>query len=67
MNWDHAIVGLSIDISLWIIPVWIVWANIIWSRRTIYVLAVFSVGIFAIITGVVRIILMIRVDFTIDM
>lgn len=67
LNRAHAFVGLFIDAGLLALPVWIVYTRMIFSKKTLSVLLVFSFGIFAIVTGIVRIVLMLTVDFTSDM
>ncbi|ORY55907.1 uncharacterized protein BCR38DRAFT_490913 [Pseudomassariella vexata] len=66
VNWAHAIVGLLIDIPLMILPVWIVYCKMLWSKKMINVVLVFGFGIFAVVTGLVRIVLMLTFDFTTD-
>lgn len=53
----HAILGLLIDAFLVGLPVWVIHTKMIFSQRKFGVLLIFSVGIFVIITGLVRIIL----------
>ena len=63
----HAISGIVIDVALMIMPIWLIYSKMIWSRRTIQVILVMSVGAFAVVTGVVRLILMMTLNFAADM
>jgi rhodopsin domain-containing protein len=62
----HAIAGIVIDVALLILPVYIIYTKMIWSRKMIQVLLVLSVGVFVIVTGIVRLIMILTLNFTID-
>ncbi len=52
--WAHSIVGICVDIALFCLPVWLVSSNMTMSSKALQVVLVFSVGLFAITTGIVR-------------
>ena len=62
----HAVTGIVIDIALLILPVYIIYTKMIWSRKTFQVLLVLSIGVFVIVTGIVRLIMILTLNFTID-
>jgi len=62
----HAVTGLVIDVALLVLPVYIIYTKMIWSRKTIQVLLVLSIGVFVIVTGVVRLIMILTLNFTTD-
>ncbi|KAB5518048.1 hypothetical protein GE09DRAFT_1230721 [Coniochaeta sp. 2T2.1] len=63
---SHAVAGIVIDLALLILPVYIIYTKMIWSRKTIQVLLVLSIGVFAIVTGIVRLIMILTLNFTVD-
>ncbi|KAI5927136.1 hypothetical protein F4810DRAFT_707087 [Camillea tinctor] len=62
----HAAVSVVIDLALLLLPIWIIYTKMMWSRRTVRIILVFSVGLFAVITGIVRLALMVTLDFASD-
>jgi uncharacterized membrane protein len=62
----HAVTGIIVDIALLVLPVYIIYKKMIWSRKTIQVLLVLSVGLFVIVTGIVRLTMILTLNFTID-
>ncbi|OIW34171.1 hypothetical protein CONLIGDRAFT_570796, partial [Coniochaeta ligniaria NRRL 30616] len=62
----HAVAGIVIDVALLILPVYIIYTKMIWSRKTIQVMLVLSIGVFVIVTGIVRLIMILTLNFTID-
>lgn len=62
----HAALGIVIDIALVALPVWVIYTNMIFSKRKFRVILIFAVGIFVIITGLVRFILIRTTPFNID-
>ncbi|KAH8681965.1 hypothetical protein BX600DRAFT_544420 [Xylariales sp. PMI_506] len=66
MNRAHAFIGLFIDTGLLVLPIWVVYNKMLFSKKTVKVLCVFSFGIFAVVTGIVRIYYMMTLDFTTD-
>lgn len=59
-------VGLVVDIALLVLPIYIICTKMIWSRKAIQVMLVLSVGVFVIVTGIVRLYMIVTLDFTID-
>ncbi|KAH7018047.1 uncharacterized protein B0I36DRAFT_368098 [Microdochium trichocladiopsis] len=62
----HAALGIAIDISLVALPVWVIYTKMIFSKRKFRVILIFAVGIFVIITGLVRFILIRTTPFNED-
>ncbi|KAI8633916.1 hypothetical protein F5Y19DRAFT_489352 [Xylariaceae sp. FL1651] len=62
----HATVGIAIDLALLLLPIWVIYTNMMWSKRTFQIILVLSIGFFVIITGVVRLILMVTLNFASD-
>ncbi|KAL8399965.1 hypothetical protein RB594_000389 [Gaeumannomyces avenae] len=53
----HSILGIAIDLCLVALPVWVIWDKMMLSTRKWRVMMVMSVGIFVVITGIVRYVL----------
>ncbi|KAL6362211.1 hypothetical protein LRP88_04288 [Fusarium phalaenopsidis] len=67
MVWAHSIVGVFTDIALFILPIWIIHRNLI--RVTVHtakVFLVFAVGLFAIITGILRFAITVTANFEVN-
>lgn len=62
----HAVAGIVIDVALLILPVYIIYTKMIWSRKTIQVMLVLSIGVFVVVTGIVRLIMILTLNFTVD-
>ncbi|KAH8588625.1 hypothetical protein B0O99DRAFT_356819 [Bisporella sp. PMI_857] len=62
----HAIIGIIIDVALMALPIWVIYKNTIFSWKMLQVFLVFCVGIFAIVTGIVRLYFMKTMDFAVD-
>lgn len=67
MVWAHSIVGVFTDIALFILPIWIIRKNLIRvTAHTAKVFLVFAVGLFAIITGVLRFAITVTSNFEVN-
>lgn len=66
MMWTHASVGIAVDFCLFALPIWVVHSKMIWSAKTIRVILIFCVGLFAVITGIIRLAIMVNTNFAID-
>lgn len=67
MVWAHSIVGVFTDMALFILPIWIICRNLI--RVTVHtakVFLVFAVGLFAIITGILRFAITVTANFEVN-
>jgi hypothetical protein len=54
----HQGIGIMLDFALMALPLWVVYNTMVFSHKQLQVLFVFSVGIFVIATGVVRIVML---------
>ncbi|KAJ9144980.1 Integral membrane protein [Pleurostoma richardsiae] len=66
MMWTHAAVGIAVDVTLLALPIWVIHSKMIFSAKTIRVMLIFTVGIFASATGIVRLAIMARTNFADD-
>lgn len=66
MMWVHGAIGITIDVAIIALPVWLVRLMMILWRDALRIIPIFCVGIFFIIAGVVRLSLMLRTNFAID-
>lgn len=62
----HAIIGIITDLVLMALPIWVIYSKMIFSRKKFQVLLVFSVGVFVVVTGIVRLYCMKTLDFAVD-
>jgi hypothetical protein len=66
MMWTHAAVGIAVDVALFCLPIWVVRSKMMNAAKAIRVVLIFCVGIFATVTGIVRLTIMARTDFSVD-
>lgn len=66
MMWTHAGVGIAVDTAIIALPIWVVHSMMMFSTKALRVVIVFCVGIFATITGIVRLSIMTRTNFAVD-
>lgn len=62
----HAAAGIAVDILLLVLPIYIIYTKMMWSKRTVQVILVMSIGIFVIVVGIVRLVLIKTLDFYTD-
>lgn len=63
----NSVVGIIIDVSLVALPIWVVRTNLKFSTKTLSVIGIFCVGIFAVTMGIVRLIWNLVTDFNEDL
>jgi hypothetical protein len=54
----HQAIGIFVDFALFALPIWVINAKMIFSTKKIQVILVFSVGIFVVATGIVRMVML---------
>jgi ABC-type Mn2+/Zn2+ transport system permease subunit len=62
----HQAIGIIVDLALFVLPVWVIHNKMLNSAKKFQVMLVFSVGIFVVITGIVRIYLLNTLSFLSD-
>lgn len=62
----HAVVGIMADLVLMALPIWVIYTKMMFSRKKFQVILVFSVGVFVVVTGIVRLYYMKTLDFAVD-
>ncbi|KXJ86158.1 hypothetical protein Micbo1qcDRAFT_153343 [Microdochium bolleyi] len=66
MMTGHAVLGIIFDVVLMGLPIWVIYTKMLWSRKMFQVIAVFSVGIFVVITGLIRLYYIKTMDWKVD-
>lgn len=54
----HQVIGLILDFALMGLPIWVVYTKMLFSQRAFQVIMVFSAGIFVIVTGCIRLVML---------
>lgn len=54
MFWTHAAIGLFVDVMLLVVPLWFIHSCMVFSASRKRVMLVFSVGLFVVVTGAIR-------------
>lgn len=62
----HAVLGIIFDGILMGLPIWVIYTKMMWSRKMFQVIAVFSVGVFVVITGLIRLYYIKTMDWKVD-
>ncbi|KAK1658646.1 hypothetical protein BDP55DRAFT_681794 [Colletotrichum godetiae] len=62
----HQVIGLILDLALMGLPIWVVYMKMIFSQRAFQVILVFSVGLFVIVTGCIRLVMLKTLLFLAD-
>ncbi|KAI0885541.1 uncharacterized protein GGS22DRAFT_187826 [Annulohypoxylon maeteangense] len=62
----HGIVGIIVDTILLFLPIWVIYTKMMWSKKTLQIILVLSVGVFAVATGIIRVVLIKTKDFVTD-
>ncbi|ETS75639.1 hypothetical protein PFICI_12583 [Pestalotiopsis fici W106-1] len=66
MMWAHSSIGIVVDVALFCLPIWVVRSNMMSTAKAVRVALIFCVGIFAVITGIIRLSIIVRTDFSVD-
>ncbi|OHW94920.1 integral membrane protein [Colletotrichum incanum] len=62
----HAIICIFVDFMLLVLPLWVVTNYLKMGVRAVQILLVFSLGIFAVVTGVVRFSIIVTTNFNVN-
>jgi hypothetical protein len=62
----HSAVGVAVDFALLALPIWVVWSKMMFSAKMLRVVTILFVGMFAVITGIVRLVVLLRTNFSLD-
>jgi hypothetical protein len=62
--YTHTSFGILFDGLLLALPIWVLYSKMLFNMRTLKVMMVFTVGIFAAITGLVRLSVIVRIDMS---
>jgi hypothetical protein len=63
---SHAVIGIITDVALMVLPIWMIWKKMIFTKKVIQVILIFGVGIFVILTGIIRLWYIKTLIFAID-
>ncbi|CZR56800.1 uncharacterized protein PAC_06689 [Phialocephala subalpina] len=62
----HQAIGIIVDFMLFALPIWVINSKMMRSAKKMQVIAVFSVGLFVVVTGIVRMVLLNTLLFLAD-
>lgn len=62
----HQAIGIIVDFMLFALPIWVINSKMMKSAKKMQVIAVFSVGLFVVVTGIVRMVLLNTLLFLAD-
>ncbi|TDZ16984.1 hypothetical protein Cob_v010132 [Colletotrichum orbiculare MAFF 240422] len=62
----HQAIGIILDLALMGLPIWVIHTKMLFSKRAFQVILVFSVGVFVIVTGCIRLVMMKTLLFLAD-
>jgi hypothetical protein len=63
---SHAVIGIITDVALMVLPIWMIWKKMIFTKKVIQVILIFGGGIFVILTGIIRLWYIKTLIFAID-
>ncbi|KAJ3519916.1 hypothetical protein NM208_g13934 [Fusarium decemcellulare] len=64
--WTHAVVGTCLDAVLFGLPIWVIASTMITREKALKVYLIFSVGLFALVTAIVKTCIILTTDFAPD-
>ncbi|XXH03842.1 hypothetical protein Hte_010248 [Hypoxylon texense] len=66
MMMGHGVVGIVVDVILLLLPIWIICTKMMWSKKTLRIVLVLSIGIFAVATAIIRVVLLAVINLPAD-
>lgn len=66
MIFAYAIICILVDCMLVALPLWVVLSYVKMGVKSIQILLIFSLGIFAVVTGIVRFVIIVTTDFNVN-
>ncbi|KAF2491926.1 hypothetical protein BU16DRAFT_467053 [Lophium mytilinum] len=66
LMYTHTSFGILFDCLLLALPIWVLYSKMMFNSQSLRVMLVFTVGIFAAITGIVRLAVIVRINMTIN-
>ncbi|KAI1764136.1 hypothetical protein GGR53DRAFT_334437 [Hypoxylon sp. FL1150] len=62
----HGTVGIILDLILLVLPIWIICNKMMWSKKTLQIVLVLSIGFFAVATAIIRVCLFATINLKTD-
>ncbi|KAI1778203.1 hypothetical protein F4818DRAFT_438372 [Hypoxylon cercidicola] len=66
MMMGHGMVGVVVDLILLLLPIWMICTKMMWSKKTLQIVMVLSVGVFAVATAIRRVALLATINISVD-